>query len=118
MHVALNLLFFPGYTDTQNEADALIELIRTTGVKLIQLRNLNIDPEYYPQIMEGIEFGPCLGLKNFRKRIRRMCPWIEFGYFNPWLGDKADLTGVPMPGEAQQEDFRELLEGKSDLENE
>lgn len=98
VHVALNLLYFPGITDTEAEIEALIELITSTGVSLIQLRNLNIDPEYYPRILEGIEFGPSVGLNNFRKRIRRACPWIAYGYFNPWLGDKADLGDTPMPG--------------------
>ena len=97
VHVALNLLYFPGVTDTEDEIEALVELIRNTGVSMIQLRNLNIDPEYYPGILEGIEFGPSVGLHNFRKRIRRACPWIEYGYFNPWLGEKASLEGVPFP---------------------
>ena len=97
VHVAINLLYFPGVTDTETEIEALIELLTSTGVSMIQLRNLNIDPEYYPTILQGIEFGPSVGLNNFRKRIRRACPWISYGYFNPWLGDKADLGDTPMP---------------------
>lgn len=97
VHVAINLLYFPGITDTELEIEALIELLTSTGVSMIQLRNLNIDPEYYPTILEGIEFGPSVGLNNFRKRIRRACPWIVYGYFNPWLGDRADLGDTPMP---------------------
>lgn len=98
--VSLNLLFFPGITDTEPEVQALIELIRSSGVSFIQLRNLNIDPEMYQELLEGIEFGACMGLVNFRKRLRRECPWLKFGYFNPYLGDKAELT-APMPGEWQ-----------------
>lgn len=98
--VSLNLLFFPGITDTEPEAEALVELVRATGVSFIQLRNLNIDPEMYLELLEGVTFGPSMGLVNFRKRLRRECPWLGFGYFNPYVGDKAELT-APMPGEWQ-----------------
>lgn len=87
VHVALNLLYFPGITDTEAEMDALTELINATGVHMVQLRNLNIDPEVYPHLLQGIDFGPSAGLINFRKRLKRICPGLEFGYFNPWLPD-------------------------------
>ncbi len=97
VHVAANLLYFPGITDTEEETAALIELIAGTGTTMIQLRNLNIDPDYYLSVLEGIDFGPAAGLANFRKRLKRACPWLTFGYFNPWLGERADLEGVPLP---------------------
>ena len=97
VHVAVNLLYFPGVTDTEPEMEALIELVADTGTAMIQLRNLNIDPDYYPRILEGISFGPAAGLASFRKRLKRACPWLTFGYFNPWLGAKAPLDDVPMP---------------------
>ena len=52
---------------------------------MIQLRNLNIDPEYYPTLFENIDFGPMVGLENFCKRIKKACPWVTFGYFNPFI---------------------------------
>ena len=48
-------------------------------------RNLNIDPELYLGLLKGIDFGPAMGLNNFRKRILKECPWVRFGYFNPYL---------------------------------
>lgn len=57
VHVAVNLLYFPGITDTEEEIEALIELFQSTGISLVQLRNLNIDPEFYPSLLEGISFG-------------------------------------------------------------
>ena len=30
-----------------------------------------------------------MGLRNFRKRLRKACPWLKFGYFNPYLEDRA-----------------------------
>lgn len=59
---------------------------------MIQWRNLNIDPEWYLRLMDGIDSGPSMGLRAFMRRLRRACPWLRYGYFNPYLGDKAVLT--------------------------
>ncbi len=85
VHVAINLLYFPGITDTEEEMLALIDLIQYTGTSLVQLRNLNIDPEWYPELLCGISFGPSAGLHSFRKRLRQACPNLSFGYFNPYI---------------------------------
>ena len=61
VHVAVNLLYFPGITDTEEEIEALIELFQSTGISLVQLRNLNIDPEFYPPAARRISFGPSVG---------------------------------------------------------
>ncbi|MDD2967593.1 MAG: radical SAM protein [Desulfovibrionaceae bacterium] len=98
--VSINLLYFPGVTDTEEEIAALTNLIGSAGVSFIQLRNLNIDPDMYMELLQGISFGPSVGLHNFRKRLRKQCPWITFGYFNPYLGSKADVP-APMPGQWQ-----------------
>jgi len=89
VHVAINLLYFPGITDTEKEMEALCEMVTECGVHLVQLRNLNIDPEWYPTFLSGIEFGPSAGLANFRKRLQHAKPDLEFGYFNPWVPEKA-----------------------------
>lgn len=83
--VSLNLLYFPGITDCEEEIEALVELINSCGVQFIQLRNLNIDPELYMNLMEGLSFGPSVGLVNFRKRLKKYCPGLSFGYFNPYV---------------------------------
>ncbi len=81
--VSLNLLYFPGITDCEEEIAALTELIQTCGVNFVQLRNLNIDPDLYWELMQGIPFGPAVGLINFKKRLKKACPGLAFGYFNP-----------------------------------
>ncbi len=95
--VSLNLLYFPGITDTEEELEALMHLVGSCGVSFIQLRNLNIDPEMYLDILKDIPMGPSVGFTNFKKRLRKACPWLTFGYFNPWLDTKAEIT-APMPG--------------------
>lgn len=103
--VSLNLLFFPGLTDTEEELEALARLVGENGVSMIQWRNLNIDPEWYFQTMNaghageaGLALSPSLGLSRFMRRLRRLCPWLRYGYFNPYLGERAGIT-APMPGE-------------------
>lgn len=86
LFISLNLLFFPGVTDTEQELEALIELGQSCKYDFIQLRNLNIDPELYMQLMEPFDFGPCMGFTNFRKRLKKELPNVNFGYFNPYLG--------------------------------
>lgn len=109
--VSLNLLFFPGITDTEAELDALARLVGENGVSMIEWRNLNIDPDWYWETMTGSPAGAGaapgddaegggMGLQAFMKRLRRLCPWLRYGYFNPWLGDRAEIT-APLPGEWQ-----------------
>ncbi|WP_027177523.1 radical SAM protein [Maridesulfovibrio bastinii] len=86
VHVSLNYLFFPGISDTEYELEALLEIAKKTKLDFIQLRNLNLDPDLYMEVMEPHEFGPVMGFNNFRKRIKKECPWLKFGYFNPYLG--------------------------------
>lgn len=59
--VSLNLLTFPGFTDREEEIHALTRLIKRTGLKKVQLRNLNIDCEYFYSSME-MEKTPSLGI--------------------------------------------------------
>jgi pyruvate-formate lyase-activating enzyme len=86
LFVSLNLLYFPGLTDTEEELSALIDLIIEDHVNMVQLRNLNIDPELYPALFTDISFGPSTGFVNFRKRLKKACPELRLGYFNPYLG--------------------------------
>lgn len=79
--VSLNLLVFPGFTDTQEELKALVNLIEYTHVDMVQLRNLNIDPLYYK---EKIRFKSLswIGIRNFIKRLKNRFPQLKIGYFN------------------------------------
>ena len=56
----LNYFVFPGVTDDPGEVDALAGLIESAGVRMIQWRNLNIDPDLYlatvPPAPEGSAF--------------------------------------------------------------
>lgn len=95
LFVSLNLLYFPGVTDCENELGALAALVQETKLDFIQLRNLNLDPELAMKLMAGFDFGPCMGLANFMKRLKKTCPHLGFGYFNPYLDPGQGRGGAP-----------------------
>ncbi|HEX2958286.1 MAG TPA: radical SAM protein [Chitinispirillaceae bacterium] len=69
---SINYLMFPGFTDTQVELDSLEKLIKKTGLKMIQTRNLNIDPLWYIK-MAGLEkeHSESLGVSKWVTAIKK-----------------------------------------------
>lgn len=90
LFVSLNYLFFPGVNDVESELDALTRLVSATKPDYIQMRNLSLDPELYLGCV-GDPTEPSMGLGNFMKRLKKACPWINYGYFNPYLENGAPL---------------------------
>jgi molybdenum cofactor biosynthesis enzyme MoaA len=82
---SINLLTLPGFTDEEEEVEALLSLIDETNLDLIQMRNLNIDPEWYLLGINYLPSGKRLGIPAMMERIRRRHPQVQFGYFNPCL---------------------------------
>jgi hypothetical protein len=76
----LNYLVFPGITDREDEVEALIALIEETGVDLVQMRNLSIDPELYWRTM-NVE-GEGMGMVEMMARVKDRIPRLQYGYFN------------------------------------
>ena len=85
-HASLNLLCFPGLTDSEAELDALSALIDGTGLHMIQLRNLNIDPDLYRATLPDGVIGKGRGMRWLRAALGRRFPKLRFGYFNPAVG--------------------------------
>ncbi len=84
-HVSLNYFILPGFTDDPAEFAAFCDMIARHRPDLIQLRNLNMDPEYYLQTLRHEPAGPPLGILTWLRELRRRFPWLKFGYFNPSL---------------------------------
>ncbi|WP_446008432.1 radical SAM protein [Candidatus Electrothrix sp.] len=84
-HVSLNYFILPGFTDDPEEYDALCELIAATGPDCIQLRNLNMDPEYYRKAVQHTPKNPPLGMLRWLENLKEQFPALQFGYFNPCL---------------------------------
>jgi pyruvate-formate lyase-activating enzyme len=84
-YLMLNYFVFPGVTDTAPELEALSRWIDDVGVDMLQLRNLNIDPEVYLATVAPAvgDPGEPLGLLAWLAEVRRRHPRLRFGYFNP-----------------------------------
>jgi pyruvate-formate lyase-activating enzyme len=80
--VSLNLLVFPGLTDREEELDALCGLIAGAEVDMVQLRNLNIDPDVLTTALPSPK-GRVLGIGAFIKELRERCPGLRVGSFTP-----------------------------------
>ena len=70
-------------TDSVAEYQALRQLIKETGLKMIQWRNFNIDPDWYLGKIGVVETGECLGVNQLQQLIREEFPDLKYGYFNP-----------------------------------
>jgi molybdenum cofactor biosynthesis enzyme MoaA len=81
MFVHINLLVFPGISDQPGEIDGLLALIRDTHVDVIQLKNLNIDPDFYLNQMPDAETQG-VGLRKMISDLSREFPRLRLGYFN------------------------------------
>lgn len=86
VYTYLNLLFFPGINDCEGEVEALIELVRETGVKGIQLRNLNIDPEILLSNLPEVQ-GEALGVPAFLNILAQELPEVEIGNYSKPLSE-------------------------------
>jgi pyruvate-formate lyase-activating enzyme len=83
-YCSINYFVFPGFTDTEEETAAFVTLLKETRPDFVQLRNLNLDPESYLGLLGKEAFTVNgIGMLSWMKRVKRACPWIRFGYYNP-----------------------------------
>ena len=76
----INYLISPGVSDAPDEVEALLRFVGETGVDMIQMRNLSIDPDYYNRAM-GVS-GRGIGMYRLLERLKRAYPRLQFGYYN------------------------------------
>lgn len=81
VYVSLNMLFFPGFNDRDEELAAWREFFKELPVHMIQVRNLNVDPDAFLEIMPKAA-GKCVGTKNFLKRLHDEFPQLMIGSFS------------------------------------
>jgi pyruvate-formate lyase-activating enzyme len=83
VYSSINLLCFPGMIDREREVGALLAFIRETGLRLVQLRNLNIDPEVLlPRMPAPDSMGRALGMRALIELLRKEAPEVEVGNFS------------------------------------
>ena len=83
--VSLNYFILPGFTDDPEETAALHGLIEDCRPDFIQLRNLNMDPNWYLETVRHQPAGKPLGITAWFAQLRANFPWLRYGYYNPPL---------------------------------
>jgi pyruvate-formate lyase-activating enzyme len=81
LYTMINYLVFPGITDQEEEVDAMINLLRKTGVNFLHLKNLNIDPDLYIRAMPASD-SMAIGMRRMTEIIQNELPELKLGYFN------------------------------------
>src|SRR5579864_200425 len=96
VYSSINLLSLPGMIDREREVEALLLFVKETGLRLIQLRNLNIDPEVLLPRMPALDLmGKALGMRAMIEIIRREAPEVEIGNFTkPVKRGQGAIQGV------------------------
>lgn len=79
VRTSLNLLVYPGFTDSPRQTQALIDLCRRTGLHQLQLRNLNIDPRAAAVFLPRHETP---GILELLGTIRRELPGLAVGNYS------------------------------------
>lgn len=108
LHISLNLLMMPGWTDAEQEAEALVEFIHEFEVDMIQLRTLNIDPNFYAACVPLPE-GQAIGIPKLLEKFRRECPHLTLGNHTPrvFRAERTDIKkGMKPKGSLPKESNR------------
>ncbi len=80
VYTSINYLIFPGVMDRQEELEAMIEFARRSGLRRIQLRNLNVDAEAYMKIVPSPQ-GEIFGMKQAIQILRDELPQVSIGNY-------------------------------------
>jgi len=81
--ISINYFILPGFTDDPDEFEAMSKLIESIQPNLIQLRNLNMDPDYYFRAIHHSHTSKPLGIDKWLGKLKQSFPALNFGYFNP-----------------------------------
>jgi pyruvate-formate lyase-activating enzyme len=82
---SINYFILPGFTDLEVEWKALCRFLNEAPVDLIQMRNLNIDPQWYLKSLNVPGKQKAMGILEWMRRLKDYFPDLRFGYFNPCL---------------------------------
>jgi molybdenum cofactor biosynthesis enzyme MoaA len=83
--VSLNYFICPGVTDSAAETEAFCQLVGEYQPDFIQLRNLNMDPDWYLDTIRHPREAIAMGIRPWLAEIKKRFPRLRFGYFNPAL---------------------------------
>ncbi|UCF82641.1 MAG: radical SAM protein [Desulfobacteraceae bacterium] len=81
LYTMINYLVFPGITDQEEEIEAMMKMIKKTGINFIHLKNLNIDSQLYMERMPDAA-SQAMGMKRMVAILEKEFPDLKLGYFN------------------------------------
>ena len=84
VYVSLNMLYFPGFNDREEELNAWIKFFEELPVQMIQVRNLNIDPDIFLNTMPQ-QSGKMLGTKKFLQTLKNKFNNLQIGSFSHYI---------------------------------
>ncbi|MDF2501999.1 MAG: Pyruvate-formate lyase-activating enzyme [Anaerosporomusa subterranea] len=84
IYVSINLLLFPGLNDTPDEIRAWQQFIIEHQIDMIQIRNLNVDPDDFWQFMDR-PAATAVGVKTFIEALRQASPKLVVGSFSRYV---------------------------------
>ena len=83
VHVSLNMLYMPGFNDRAEEFAAWKNFLTELPVQMIQVRNLNYDPDEFFNVVEHDE--NFLGTKKFLRELQKNFPTLTVGNFSHYV---------------------------------
>ncbi|MDO4203357.1 MAG: radical SAM protein [Selenomonadaceae bacterium] len=86
VYVSLNLLYFPGFNDRAEEVAAWQDFLKELPVQMIQMRNLNIDPDWFLRTMPEAQ-SDAIGTARFMNALKEAQPDIVIGSFSHYVED-------------------------------
>ena len=94
VYVSLNMLHFPGFNDREEELEAWRAFFRELPVPMIQVRNLNIDPDVFLGTMPRAK-GAILGTRRFLGELHEEFPQMVIGSFSHYCkSPRSQAEGV------------------------
>jgi pyruvate-formate lyase-activating enzyme len=85
--LTVNLLTFPGVTDSPGELALTLRVLRELEVDQLQLRSLNVDPQWLLSRLPDLD--PGIGLDLMVRTLRRELPDLQLGNFTRPLAKSA-----------------------------
>ena len=83
VHVSLNMLYMPGFNDRESEFAAWKDFLTELPAQMIQVRNLNYDPDEFFAVMPPDK--NFLGTKEFLRRLQKNFPALTIGNFSHYI---------------------------------
>ena len=90
--VSINWLCLPGFNDSEEETEAMIRLVKDLDINMIQMRNLNMDPDLLLPDLPAPK-GKELGVVTLLERLHREVPQLVVGNHNPFKPRRGEVAG-------------------------